>query len=142
MTTRSAFSFSFGDFALRVFFAVALVFLTYNPTRFSYVSWLLDYGEGDLPLLVLAGITLVIGYVIYIRATLRSIGLIGIVLAGGFTAALVWVLIDFGILEVGSGDALQWIVLAAIAIILGIGLSWSHVRRLLSGQSDVDDLDD
>ena len=123
-------------------FSVALVFLTYNPTQISYVSWLLDYAEGDLPLVVLAGITLLICYVIYIRATLRSIGLFGMALAGAFTAALIWVLVDFGILEVDSGNALQWIVLATIAVILGIGLSWSHVRRLLSGQSDVDDLDE
>jgi Na+/melibiose symporter-like transporter len=142
MAARSANSFSFADLILRVIFSVALVFLTYNPTQYSYVSWLLGYAEGDLPLVVLAGITLLICYVIYIRATLRSIGLFGIALAGAFTAALIWVLIDFGILEVDSGNALQWIVLATIAVILGIGLSWSHVRRLLSGQSDVDELDD
>ena len=142
MAARSAPSFSFADLALRIISSAALVFLTYNPTQISYVSWLLNYAEGDLPLVVLAGITLLICYVIYIRATLRSIGLFGIALAGAFTAALIWVLVDFGILEVDSGNALQWIVLATIAVILGIGLSWSHVRRLLSGQSDVDDLDE
>jgi hypothetical protein len=142
MAARSTPSFSFADLALRIIFSAALVFLTYNPTQISYVSWLLNYAEGDLPLVVLAGITLLICYVIYIRATLRSIGLFGIALAGAFTAALIWVLVDFGILEVDSGNALQWIVLATIAVILGIGLSWSHVRRLLSGQSDVDDLDE
>lgn len=142
MAARSANSFSFADLIVRVIFSVALVFLTYNPTQYSYVSWVLDYADGDLPLVALAGITLLICYVIYIRATLRSIGLFGIALAGAFTAALIWVLVDFGILDVDSGNALQWIVLATIAIILGIGLSWSHVRRLLSGQSDVDDLDE
>ncbi len=142
MAARSAFSFSFADFSLRVIFSVALVFLTYNPTQFSYVSWLLDYGEGDLPLVVLVGITLLICYVIYIRATLRSIGLYGMALAAAFTAALIWVLVDFGIVDVEGGNTLQWIVLATIAVILGIGLSWSHVRRLLSGQADVDDVDE
>ncbi len=123
-------------------FSVALVFLTYNPTQFSYVSWLLDYGEGDLPIVVLAGIALLICFVIYIRATLRSIGLFGMALAAAFTAALIWVLVDFGIVDVEGGNTLQWIVLATIAFILGIGLSWSHVRRLLSGQADVDDVDE
>jgi len=28
------------------------------------------------------------------------------------------------------------------ATILAIGLSWSHVRRRLSGQTDVDDVDE
>ena len=39
MAARSAYSFSFADFSMRVIFSVALVFLTYNPTQFSYVSW-------------------------------------------------------------------------------------------------------
>jgi len=140
MAARS--KFSFADLAVRVVFAVALVFVTYNPTDFSYIRWLLSYSEGELPLVVLAGITLLIGYVIYLRATLRSIGIFGIVLAGAFTAAMIWVLVDFGVLMVDSGTALQWILLVAIAIVLGIGLSWSHVRRLLTGQSDVDEIDD
>jgi hypothetical protein len=142
MAARSSSSFSFADLSLRVIFSVALVFLTYNPTQFSYVSWLLDYAEGDLPIVVLAGIALLICYVIYIRATLRSIGLFGIALAAAFTAALIWVLVDFGIVDVEGGNTLQWIVLVTIAVILGIGLSWSHVRRLLSGQADVDDVDE
>ena len=142
MAAQSGSSFSFADFSVRGIFSVALVFLTYNPTQFSYVSWLLDYAEGDLPLVVLAGIALLICFVIYIRATLRSIGLFGIALAGAFTAAMIWVLVDFGIMDVDSGDEVQWIVLATIAVILGIGLSWSHVRRLLSGQADVDDVDE
>jgi Na+/melibiose symporter-like transporter len=142
MAAQSGSSFSFADFSVRVILSVALVFLTYNPTRFSYVSWLLDYAEGDLPLVVLAGIALLICFVIYIRATLRSIGLFGMALAAAFTAALIWVLVDFGIVDVEGGNALQWIVLATIAFILGIGLSWSHVRRLLSGQADVDDVDE
>ncbi len=142
MAAQSGSSFSFADFSVRVIFSVALVFLTYNPTQFSYVSWLLDYAEGDLPLVVLAGIALLICFVIYIRATLRSIGLFGMALAAAFTAALIWVLVDFGIVDVEGGNTLQWIVLATIAFILGIGLSWSHVRRLLSGQADVDDVDE
>lgn len=89
-----------------------------------------------------AGITLLICYVIYIRATLRSIGLFGVVLAGAFIAALIWVLVDYGILSVESSSSLEWIVLAAIAVVLGIGLSWSHIRRLVTGQSDVDDVDE
>jgi Na+/melibiose symporter-like transporter len=142
MAAQSGSSFSFADLSVRVICSVALVFLTYNPTQFSYVSWLLDYAEGDLPLVVLAGIALLICFVIYIRATLRSIGLFGMALAAAFTAALIWVLVDFGIVDVEGGNTLQWIVLATIAFILGIGLSWSHVRRLLSGQADVDDVDE
>jgi hypothetical protein len=34
-----------------------------------------------------------------------------------------------------------WIVLFATSGILAVGMSWSHVRRRLSGQVDTDDVD-
>ena len=78
---------------------------------------------------------------IYIRATFRSIGWTGVMLAGIFLAALLWVLIDQGILSLDRPSILTWVVLFAIATIMAIGLSWSHVRRRLSGQADVDEVD-
>lgn len=141
MASRSAKSFSFAGLVLRVLFSILLVLATYNPTRYSYVSWVFDHERGAVPPVVLAGVSLLIGYVIYIRATLRSIGVAGILLVAAFLAALLWVLVDLGILSLDGGSALQWAMLTIIAIILGIGLSWSHVRRLLSGQADVDDVD-
>jgi hypothetical protein len=35
-----------------------------------------------------------------------------------------------------------WIGLVMVATILAIGMSWSHVRRRLTGQADVDDVDE
>ena len=63
-------------------------------------------------------------------------------LAGIFLAALLWVLISQGILSLEEPTALTWVVLFAIATIMAIGLSWSHIRRRLSGQADVDDVDE
>jgi hypothetical protein len=37
--------------------------------------------------------------------------------------------------------AVVW-VLAALGVVLGVGLSWSHLRRALSGQADVDGVDE
>ena len=34
-----------------------------------------------------------------------------------------------------------WLGLLALSLILGVGLSWSHVRRALSGQADMGDVD-
>jgi hypothetical protein len=36
----------------------------------------------------------------------------------------------------------MWIGIFALSLVLGIGLSWSIVRRKLSGQADVDDVDE
>jgi hypothetical protein len=121
---------------------VALVLATVNPTQLSFVSWALDHADGALPLVVLSGVTLLILWVIDVRATIRSIGVLGVLLAAVFIGAIVWVLADAGLLDLSSSLALQWIVLAALGVVLGVGLSWSHVRRALSGQADVDDVDE
>ena len=133
--------FTFANFALRWVFAIILVFGTFNPTPYSFVAWLYPFNDGQLPFKVLAGITLVILYVIYIRATFRSIRWTGVMLAGIFLAALLWVLIDQGILSLDQRSILTWVVLFAIATIMAVGLSWSHVRRRVSGQVDVDETD-
>ncbi|MEC8039157.1 MAG: DUF6524 family protein, partial [Pseudomonadota bacterium] len=88
------------------------------------------------------GLLLSVGYIIYLRATLRSIGGLGMVLILAIFSALVWVLYDYGILSLTDGDSYTWLALIALSLVLGIGLSWSHVRRTLSGQSDMDDVDE
>ena len=134
--------FNFVNFALRWIFALVLVFGTYNPTEYNFIRWVFPWDSELAPFKALAAITLVILYVIYLRATFRSIGWFGIILAGLFLAALLWVLISQGILSIHEPTALAWVVLFAIATIMAIGLSWSHIRRRLSGQSDVDDIDE
>ena len=52
-----------------------------------------------------------------------------------------WVLIDRGLLSLDNVDLLTWVGLIGVGLILGLGMSWSHVRRMLSGQLDVDDVD-
>ncbi len=39
-----------------------------------------------------------------------------------------------------TGWGMAWLSLVVLAVLLGIGLSWSHVRRRLTGQVDVDEL--
>ena len=39
-------------------------------------------------------------------------------------------------------DSLAWVALVAIATVMAVGLSWSHVRRRVSGQLDVDDVEE
>ena len=130
----------FTGFLLRLGFAVFLVFGTFNPTGSSYFHWVQEGFETDLPLKVLAGVVLIIGYVVCVRATFRSIGIVGMVLVASLLAAVGWVLYDYGYLAVEDLGLMQWLILAGAALILGIGLSWSHVRRMISGQADMDDV--
>jgi len=69
-------------------------------------------------------------------------GFFGMVLVAAIVGSLIWVLSDWGILRLGSSDLRIWLGLLGLSVVLGIGLSWSIVRRALSGQIDVDDLDE
>ena len=135
-------SFSLASFLFRWLVALVLVFATFNPTDYSYYRWVAGMDGGNLAPKALAGVALVILYVIYLRATWRSIGPIGMSLAAAFLGALIWVTIDLGLLNLEQPTIITWVLLFALATILAIGISWSHVRRRVSGQADMDDIDE
>lgn len=128
-------------FILRWLAAFALLAATYNPTDYNYIKWVMTLGDGSISLMVLAGLLLLIGYIIYLRATLRSIGGFGMMLVLALVGALLWVLYDLGVLSLDNAGLNVWLGLLALSLVLGVGLSWSHVRRALSGQADMDDVD-
>jgi hypothetical protein len=88
------------------------------------------------------GIVLLIGWVVYIRATITSLGLIGLILAFAFFGTLLWMVIDWGIVPADSIQVITYIVLSLLSMVLSIGMSWSHIRRRMSGQVDVNETDD
>lgn len=135
-------NFNAGSFIGRVLFALVLVLGTYNPTGYSYIGWALSETNEFGPPHAIVGILLLTGWIVFLRATFLSIGWLGIVLGTGFCASLVWLLVDQGWVELGSGHTLTWVVLAVMSVVLAIGMSWSHIRRRMSGQIDVDDLED
>lgn len=122
--------------------AFALLALTYNPTQYSYIRWVRDFGSSNLSIAVLVGLLLMVGYIVYLRATLRSIGGFGMALVLALFGAILWVLYDLGVVNLNNPGLNTWLGLLALSVVLGVGLSWSHVRRYLSGQSDVDDVDE
>lgn len=128
-------------FLTRWLCAFVLLGLTFNPTDFNYINWVQRYGHINLSLAVLLGLLLFIGYIIYLRATLRSIGGLGMMLVLAVVGACLWVLYDFGVLRLDNSSFNVWLGLFALSFVLGIGLSWSIFRRALSGQADVDDVE-
>jgi hypothetical protein len=85
---------------------------------------------------------LLIGWIIFARATLLSLGWLGITLGAAVFVVLIWLLVDLGWISVESTGVITWLTLIVISLILAVGLSWSHIRRRLTGQFDVDDMDD
>lgn len=130
------------SFFLRWICAFALLAATFNPTEYNYIEWVRTFGAQNMSLAVLFGLLLLIGYIIYLRATLRSIGGFGMILVLALVGACLWVLYDFGVLRLDDPSMNLWLGLLALSFVLGIGLSWSHVRRALSGQADMDDVDE
>jgi len=124
---------------LRWLFAFGLITATYNPTEYNFVRW--TETSDQLSISVLIGLVLLVGYIIYLRATLRSIGAFGMMLILAIVGALLWVLYDFGLLDLQNRALTVWIGIFALSTVLGIGLGWSIIRRKLSGQADVDDVD-
>lgn len=129
-------------FIIRWIFAFALLALTYNPTPWNFVRWGMDSYETDLPLVVLAGLILLVGYIIYLRATQRSIGVFEMLLTAALVGTIIWVLFDQGLISLSDPTVNTWLAILTLSLVLAIGLSWSIVRRRLSGQADVDDVDE
>ncbi len=130
------------SFLGRLVFALALVLGTYNPTDYSYFSWILSETTRFGPVPALVGVILLIAWIVYLRATFLSLGWLGIILGAALFGCVVWLLVDIGWLALDSGQAITWVALLLIALILAVGMSWSHIRRRLSGQQDVDDVED
>ncbi len=131
--------FSFVSFLLRLLFALVLVFATYNPTGYSWVGLL----NQEIPMVYLAagGIVLLIGWVMYLRATWNSLGALGTILAVAFFGIIIWLFIEWGFFSLDDIVPIQWAVQFVIAAVLAVGMSWSHVRRRLSGQYDTDEIE-
>ena len=138
--------FTASSFLLRLAAALALVFATYNPIKpYSYYEWAIVPAIRDFsligPVQALLGILPLIGWVIFLRATSRSLGLFGVLLSAALVATSVWVLVDRGWVSLDGSGVLQWIILGALGLVLAVGISWSHIRRRMTGQIDVDEVD-
>jgi len=133
--------FGFGDFALRLVFSVGLVLLTFNPSGHSYYHWLADGFPKVQPLEAVAGVALIGAWVFFVRSTLAAMGTLGLALLLAFFAAVAWWVASQGWLDVHNRSAMGWVVLLVLGLVLGIGMSWSHIRREFSGQASVDRVD-
>lgn len=128
-------------FLVRWVAALIIVVATYNPLKYSFYHWVMQ-SEGAIPIKVLLGIVLLIVYAIFLRATWRSIGATGLVLVLALFAAMLWVFIYYDWINLSEPSHFAWVALVVLASIMAVGLSWSHMRRRLTGQIDTDVVDD
>lgn len=127
---------------VRFIFALLLVLLTYNPTTYSYFHWVYTSWHHITPYIVIAGIILLIGWGVYINATLNSLGIIGVIAFSALLGCLVWLFIYWGFLSVSDVSAMVWVIEILLAALLTVGMCWSHFTRRMSGQVDVDEIEE
>ena len=124
--------------------SLVLVLVTYNPSRQSAYHWISDAvaqsAFGPLHLILVA--VLLIGWVVYWIASWRALGVLGVALAALLLGGIIWLLIDIGLLKAETMSAATWILLVALSAVLAIGVSWSHIWRRITGQVNVEDVDD
>jgi hypothetical protein len=132
---------SWAGILLRILGALILVVVTYNPTGTSYFHWALTDLGSFSALKALAGALLLGAWALYAHAAMASLGWFGLVLLLLVLGASVWLLMDQRILDPSRPTVLSWVGLVVLGLVLGIGLSWSIVRRRITGQVDVDAVD-
>ncbi len=142
--------FSWGGFVVRLLAALLLVFATYNPEGISFFHWIFPPTPGETgvashlhgftPLKAMAGLGLVAGWVVFLQATRRSLGLGGSLLVLGIFGCTIWAMIYYGLLTPGSSKAIANLVLTALGLVLGVGMSWSLLTSRMSGQVDTDEV--
>lgn len=126
---------------LRWLAAFLLLAATLNPTEANYLRWASLHWQDEMPLTVLMGLLLCVGYMIALNATLNAIGGFGMAMVGAIFACTVWVLADRGLLSLQDGDVRMWLGLAALSAVFAAGLSWGVIRQRLTGQDMMDEID-
>lgn len=121
--------------------AFLLLAATFNPSQYNFVRWAQTNWQAQMPLTLLFSLILAVGYIIYVGATFRSLGAFGMLVVAALFAAVIWVLIDWGVLALSNTNLTVWLGILALSLILGIGLSWSILRQRLSGQATVDEVE-
>jgi hypothetical protein len=127
--------------ATRFLFAFALVVLTWNPSPVNFIRWAVNQWSNMTPVVLFVALALVAGWVVFIRATARSLGTLGVILTMALAGTVLWMLNHY-LLDLTNSTVLAWVLLTLVAGILTVGMSWSHLRRRWSGQADVDDVDE
>lgn len=135
------YGFGWDGFLLRFALAIVVVFASYNPEGVSYYHWVSETFPEFSVLKAFVGVILLIGWIILLRATIGSLGFIGIVLAAAFFGLAIWLIIDVLGLSTDNFRIISYIIGIMLASVLSIGVSWSHVRRRVSGQVDTDEIE-
>lgn len=133
-------------FVNRLLFAGVLVLLTYNIWDFGYYNWAFETpfegfntlsGAGK----IVAGIVLSVAYLILIWATIRALGVIGIVIMMTVLFAFVYLVWAGGLIDLGNTNSNIIVGQVLTSIMLAEGSVWGIFWRRSTGQVLTEDPD-
>jgi hypothetical protein len=129
-----------GGMLARFLASLILVLATYNPTGYSFVTWVVGNFPHLQPVQAVVGVALLALWIFFAHATWRSLGTLGVTIGIAFFAAVIWLVSSWGWLSTSNHNALAWVVLVIIACMLTIGLCWALIRVRVSGQAVVEEV--
>lgn len=124
-------------FVTRALSCFLLVFATWNPLGYSYIGWLFSADGSYLSAKVLGGAFLFGAYLVYLRVTWlalrlwRTAVILGVMLTGYLAMRRA------GLLDPDAPFWSSYVLLVLASTVLSIGVCWAHVKRRLTGQSQV-----
>jgi hypothetical protein len=125
---------SSGGLAARLLACFALVFATWNPTGVSFYEWV--GGSAPLALKAVAAAVLILLHIMFARIAWLSLGGLGL----GFLLAMlflgVFTLSEFDLIDLGRGRTWGYVLVSVAALTLMTGVTWSVMKRRVTGQSN------
>lgn len=132
--------FDFLAFIARGFFCAFLVFSTYNPSEISLFHWIknqfTEFWALQIPLII---VLLILFYLI-IRASILMLRISGALIVAAILISLVWVLKDFGLINLENRIQLELTILLSITGFFTVGVSAMSIYTRLTGQLNLEDL--
>jgi hypothetical protein len=129
-----------GFFLVRFLLSLAFVSATYNPTGYSIYHWITDVGGGPLSLKAVVVLALAMLYFAIFRVVFAAFRRSGLIVAG--LVAVLFVT-EAGLILAPRRSQPAWhfnillsqyLALFAVALVVSLGISWSHLIEQLTGQ--------
>jgi hypothetical protein len=119
---------------VRTLACFALVFATWNPSRYDYLAWI--GGDAALPAKALVGATLLMLHMLFARIAWLSLRLAGTAATLAILLTGIFALSELGVVDLASGTSRGYLGLASLALLLTTGMIWSLLKRRVSGQAN------
>ncbi len=117
--------------------AAALLVGVYNPSEFSFYSWMMRADAQQTPYLITVGVILTVVLFVFARATMDSLGWVGTFALTILFLAIGWSLFNLGWIDMHEHNVLLYLAVAAAGFVLAIGSYWATIRRRFSGQVEL-----